>query len=335
MTKGQYSVSDAVLKKPDLLEREETVLRDITKRSGFEAEKRLGDSRYWTRDFAGAVFYLGKYQGKAAVLKIQGTKPPIAEIDQIENFAAQNQSQVIRPPKLYGYLKWDETNKYEALFLEEVEGKPIVSCPTNGEELKEFFELYQEYRQNCLIKPWLPKPELTLPEIIEADFNNWRLIAKKLYPVHPLRKANDAGLIGVVVAKLKNEYQAYEPQFIHGHFSYLDLLKTKSGEVILFSNLFWKYKAPWYDSVFGQHWFRYRLSSIKEIAPKEVEAQRELWLKEIWALAQNEEDKKLINLALLERAAAGLNLDALSVDPKIPITEYLVEATRQEVKRLL
>ena len=138
-----------------------------------------------------------------------------------------------------------------------------------------------------------------------------------------------------MVAKLKNEYQAYEPQFIHGHFSYLDLLKTKSGEVILFSNLFWKYKAPWYDSVFGQHWFRYRLSSIKEIAPKEVEAQRELWLKEIWALAQNEEDKKLINLALLERAAAGLNLDALSVDPKIPITEYLVEATRQEVKRLL
>lgn len=335
MTTNQYSVSDAVLTKPDLLEREKEVLNDIQQRVDFVAETRLGDSRYWTRDYAGAIFYRGKYHGKRAVLKIQGTNPGISEIDQIKGFEAQNQSQIIRPPKLYGYLKWDELKRYEALFLEAVEGEKIVGCPTNRGELREFFELYREYWNNCRNRPWLPKPKLTLSEIIEADFANWRKIANKLYPTHPLRKPEDAALIETAVQKLIREYRDYEPQFIHGHFSCNDLLKTENGEVILFSNLFWKYKAPFYNAVFGQHWFRYRLSSIKEITPEEVEVQRELWLNEIWALAKNEEDKKLINLALLERAAAGLNLDALSVDQKIPITEYLVEATREEVKELL
>ena len=40
-----------------------------------------------------------------------------------------------------------------------------------------------------------------------------------------------------------------------------------------------------------------------------VERQREIWLNNIYSLAN---DKHLLKLALLERAAAGLNLDALS-----------------------
>jgi len=44
---------------------------------------------------------------------------------------------------------------------------------------------------------------------------------------------------------------------------------------------------------------------------------------------------KLLRLALLERATAGLNLDALSIDPKKPITEYLICQTRENLQMLL
>ena len=45
--------------------------------------------------------------------------------------------------------------------------------------------------------------------------------------------------------------------------------------------------------------------------------------------------QKLLNLALLERAAAGLNLDVLSADPEKPITKHLFEATRNQITKLL
>jgi hypothetical protein len=37
----------------------------------------------------------------------------------------------------------------------------------------------------------------------------------------------------------------------------------------------------------------------------------------------------------LERATAGLHLDALSIDPQKPITKYLVQATREQVRKLI
>ena len=41
------------------------------------------------------------------------------------------------------------------------------------------------------------------------------------------------------------------------------------------------------------------------------------------------------NLAFLERAAAGLNLDALSIDLKNKIAKYLVGAARKQVAALV
>jgi hypothetical protein len=102
----------------------------------------------------------------------------------------------------------------------------------------------------------------------------------------------------------------------------------------LLSNLYWSWRPPLYDAVFGYHWYIYSLAQVEGITPEAVEAQRTLWLKHIKALPQAQGDNnKLLRLALLERAAAGLNLDALSVDPQKPITEYLVQATREQVRK--
>lgn len=79
----------------------------------------------------------------------------------------------------------------------------------------------------------------------------------------------------------------------------------------------------------------YGLASIKNINIEFVEQQRKLWLAKINSVAKTEIDKKLLNLALLERSAAGLNLDALSVNPKSPIAEYLVDEARKRLKKLI
>ena len=66
---------------------------------------------------------------------------------------------------------------------------------------------------------------------------------------------------------------------------------------------------------------------------EKIEEQRKLWLDKIFELFGK--DNRLLKLALLERAVAGLNLDALSLDPKVPIAKYLVEKTRSNVVELM
>jgi hypothetical protein len=76
----------------------------------------------------------------------------------------------------------------------------------------------------------------------------------------------------------------------------------------------------------------YDLVNAKDMTPDLVEEQRNLWLNKIYLVAK---DKVLLKYALLERAAAGLNLDALSVDTNKPISKYLVTQTRNIVKELI
>jgi hypothetical protein len=107
----------------------------------------------------------------------------------------------------------------------------------------------------------------------------------------------------------------------------------QNGEVVLFSNLFWKWKYPFYDAVFGYHWFMYELAHVKGIRPAQVEEQREFWLSELFNLPLK--NLKLVKAALLERAVAGLIIDSFLIDPKKPIAEYLTQSTRDQVEKLL
>ena len=77
------------------------------------------------------------------------------------------------------------------------------------------------------------------------------------------------------------------------------------------------------------------MANIDRITPKEIENQRELWLEKIITLAESKNNRNLLNLALLERAAAGLNLDGLSVDFNKPISKYLIEITRKQIRELI
>lgn len=333
--KYQNKISHLFLSGSDLQDREKKVLEDASKKLDFTPEKLIDRSHWWNSRGIGAFRYVGEFKGRKAVLKIQGVKPTTSEIYMIQSFSRVNKSKILRPPLLYAYLPWDNEERYEALVLEFIDGKRIVNSLTNEDELEEFFSLREEYKENCVANPWIDKPEESIPEEIKTNFEKWRQASFKLYPKHPFRKNEDQGLIDKAVSALSKNYKDVEREFQHGHFGASDLLKNKNGEVIILSNLYWSWKPPFYDAVFGYHWFVYGLAKVKSITTQIIEQQRNLWFSKINSLTKTDLDEKLLNLALLERAAAGLNLDVLSVDQKSPVAEYLVEKTRRNLSDLI
>ena len=331
--KKQNEISHIYLQGSNLAQRKREVLKDASEKIGFVPDKIIGESNWWGSKEIGGFFCSGTYKNQKAVLKIQGVKTTVSEIYMIKAFRKANKSKLIRPPYLYASLPWNDEEKYEALVLEPVE-KRVVQTPTNKEELDRFFKAYADYHKNCLGNPWLEKPKDTIPQRISENFKIWRKASFKLYPAHPLRDSADKKLIDKAVEILKKGYENVDFEFQHGHFSESDLYE-KDSQVILLSNLYWAWRPPLYDAVFGIHWFIYHLAEVDNITPEIVEEQRKLWFEKIESLQRVKANQKLYKLSLLERAAAGLNLDALSVDYKKPIAKYLVDKTRESVIHLI
>lgn len=332
--KQQNEISLKFLEGSDLLEREEQVLKDACEKTGFIPTKLVKRISWWTSKEIGAFHYLGNYKGKKAILKIQGIKPTTSEIYMIESFAKINKSKILRPPHLYASLPWDEELRCEALIMEHAGKNFIVNTPTNKNELEKFYELFVDYRKNCLGSPWVDKPEETISEKMKNNFSKWRETTIKLYPNHPLRKKEDIELIDKAVEILINDYEKVEPVFQHPHLGEHDLKKV-GNEIVVLSNLYWGWRAPLYDAIFGFHWFKYHLVDVQNITVGDIQEQVNLWLSKIESLQEVKDNQKLFKLAMLERYTAGLNLDALSIDPKSSVAEYLVDFTREEVKNLI
>ncbi|HUS60001.1 MAG TPA: hypothetical protein VMX76_01305 [Nevskiaceae bacterium] len=323
----------------DMSAKEKEILAEIVSRTGFLPQEVIWRSSYWGTKQIGAVLYRGIHQEQPAVLKIQGVKPAVSEIFMLQQFTAQNRSQIIRSPQLYEAIPWSDKNHYEALILEYARGEKVLQSGRlqTPEKISQFFTYYQEYQENCLPqKPWLSKPrkldwQKRIQELIAAS--------RKAYPNHPFRLVSDEKL-ATEAAKLLNAICQNVPlEFVHSHFSAEDLIyqDKKKKQVILTSNLFWKWRPPFYDAVFGYHWFMYTLGNVEGITPNQVEKQREVWLLALFNLTRVEKsptNTRLLKTALLERAVAGFLLDSFLVDPNQPIARYLTESTRNQAKKL-
>lgn len=273
--KEQNEISYKVLEGSDLAEREQEVLKDAIERTGFVPTKLIGRSAWWGSSEIGAFHYIGEFEGRKAALKVQGVKPSISEIYMIESFAKTNRSTLLRSPYLYSTLPWDDQRRYEALIMEFIEGDTIVHIPMNQAEVDRFYQLYQNYKTNCLQFPWVDKPEETISYKVANNFAKWREASFKIYPNHPLRNKNDKELIDRAVEILTKEYKGVEPGFQHGHLANSDLYQV-GDQVVVLSNLYWSWRPPFYDAIFSYHWFMYHLNNVDGITPKEVEQQRSL-----------------------------------------------------------
>lgn len=316
----------------DLKERIPQIVDEISKRCPFIPDQILSTSSWWNQSTGvGAFHFSGKFEGKPAVLKVQGVKPSTSEVYMINSFAKQNKSKIIRAPYIYTSFPWDDDKKYEAFILEDTGNKLVINVPTTKDEVVKFFSCYDEYRTNCISKPWLEKPNVDISKQTKEKFKEWITTSHKVFPNHPLRQVEDEKLILKASEILAKNKEWLSLEFMHGHFSAMDL-RYLQDEMVILSNLYWSWRTPYYDLVFAYHWFMYDLTQVSYITPKLVEEQRKLWLDEIEKRTDN---KSLLKYTLLERAAAGLNLDSLSMDTKKPIAKYLVGRTREILKDLI
>ena len=332
--KKQNEVYKGVLTGSNLKQRKQEIIKEIEDETGFKLTKHLGESAWWGSSEIGAFHSEGGIDGIKATLKIQGVKPKTSEIDMINGFDKQNKSLIIRPPKLIKTIPWSDERNYEALVMEWIPDKRVINIPTNKKEISLFFELYDEYKSKCVGEPWLDKPEGKIGEIIKNNFANWRKIAYKMYPDHPFRESGDEKLIDKAVEILVHGYQGIEPEFQHGHLSDGDFYHVSGEQIVLLSNLYWSWRQPFYDAIFGQHWFLYHLAD-SELNEKEVLEQMSLWWEKIDDLPKSPEEERLLKLAYLERAAAGLNLDGLSTKTDIELSGKIMEITRKRMADLI
>ncbi|MFZ5437812.1 MAG: hypothetical protein ACOZAK_02065 [Patescibacteria group bacterium] len=328
----QNFVSAFYFNNSNLAERVEKFLELVVKQTDFKIEKLVQQSSWWNSEKIGAILYRGTYQQQPAILKIQGVKPTTSEVVMIEAFNNQNQSKIIRPPHLYFSLPWNQELEFEAFIMEDVSREKIISLPAKTGEIEKFFELFHEYKTNCLKTSWLDKPSVSLAKQTAKNLIHWQKIRSELHPHHPLKKETDQQLLEKGVKVLCDRLAEVDWQFMHGHFSTHDLHRADE-QVILLSNLYWSWRQPFYDAVFGFHWYQYDLAN-SEIDLQTLLTQRKNWKDYILAIIpQNEHDLKLLNLAFLERNLAGLNLDGLL--NKTDKSEALMELTRKEITQVI
>jgi len=335
--KGQQNeITSGALQESDLNQRLEEITKEVAQKTGFIPDHLLRKSGWWDETKIGAFHYSGIFKDQKVVLKVQGFKPETSEVDMISAFEKQNESKKIRPPKIFANLPWREKAGYEAIVMEDVGTNTVISFPTNEDEINKFFWYYLEYRKNCLNEPWLEKPNPNAAQMTASRFEKWKEIRAEKFLDNPFRLKEDDLLIDKAVEVLVKRYKGVDLEFIHGHFSARDLYKVKS-EIVLLSNLYWSWRPPLYNSIFAYHWFMYDLAGVPGITSEKVEEQRKLWLGAINTLpeAKREDGQVLLKIALLERAAAGLNLDALSTDIDSPVAEHLVIRTREITKELI
>jgi hypothetical protein len=333
MSQPQNDMSAKYFEQPDLQNRIEPILKTIEKNTDFKVSKLLQKSAWWTSSSIGAMHYLGKFKGQPAVLKIQGVKPDTSEITNIKAFGAQSQSQLIRPPKIYDSLPWNEKLGFEALIMEKLGKDKLVDLPADENEIKKFFKAFTDYRANCRKQPWLTKPEESLAEAVADNFKKWRKIAQELHPDHPLRQVDDEQLIDQAIEVLVAGYQNVDFEFQHGHFSARDLYVVDK-QYVLVSNLYWGWRAPYYDAVFAQHWYQFDLLETRPTV-EQLNEHRQWWQQATKKAVSpnNNEQQHLLKLAFLERAAAGLNLDGLV--GLTPASQWLINTLRAEIKQLI
>lgn len=117
----QNEVWKGIFSGVDLKEKIPQIVKELSEKTGFIPNKLLNTSSWWNESTGVGAFHLnGKFEGNSAVLKIQGVKPTTSEVFMIESFKNQNESRIVRPPKIYANFPWDDEKGYEAFVLEDV-----------------------------------------------------------------------------------------------------------------------------------------------------------------------------------------------------------------------
>lgn len=302
-------ISEKYFEQEDFSKREKEVLTEVTAKTGFEVEKEIFRGVIYQSDKVGSVIYLGKYKGKPAVLKLQGLRPEIDEIEIIKHFESQNQSRLVRLPKLYDYKLWNAESGYGYLITEYIDASKIFTMPfASLEDMKEFAMFYEEYRTSALTHPWI-KPETTDSLLFTAKrMDNWRKISESKKKL----KLEDYTPYLMRYYPLAIKHLPSIPMvFCHGHLTANDIYKLPGGTFLVLSNLFWSYRPQWYDLSFNI-WACLQNIRNTDYTFEEMTEYIGQWLsvyREIGVVKKDSDFDRKMNILLLERAMGAILVD--------------------------
>jgi len=315
---GSISVTKAFLNSVDISKREKEIISEICLGNKLIPKEITHRSFYWTTDKVGAIIFsaLDKNKNKVAV-KIQGDKPFISEGYILKRFNEENRSKVIRPPKFINYRLWDIKKGYEVIIMEQFEGlKPVGYGRLNSDQsIKKFFDLYYEYKNNCVPKnPWFNKDSNL--SVFTQRYNGWWQVREKepKYARHPLTSLIAYSNAKKVFDKLSAFWNSKSAEFVHGHFSGGEIIKIKGG-FGLTGNLFWGFKPKYYDLVFAYHWHSIMLYSSK-CTVKDYQKEVKVW-KDKMESSIDQKNKDIFYSSWLERTTAAFILDLLIIEKEM------------------
>lgn len=316
------------------------ILQEVSNESGFVSDVLIGESRWWNSSEVGAKHYSGLLKGKPAVLKLQLVKIDSPEVEIIESYHKHNKSLYIRAPHIYYHKPWNEVKNYEAIVMEKIDKVPVVNYPSNLKEIESFHFYFNEYKTNTdMSDPWIEKPaDRDVEEVIINKYAKWKDMRKKVAKNPNVLTEEDEDLIQRAVLKIASVYKnGVALEFVHGHFGPQDLSYTGKDTAVVFSNLYWSWRYPYYDLVFGFHYFKFFLANTSTITPDIYMNNIQSWHDCMLSTAKKlgHFDERLLNTALLERLAAGLNLDYLNVGGEKPLFPKLLDDTRNSITDLL
>ncbi|MCL5099621.1 MAG: hypothetical protein M1158_00665 [Candidatus Marsarchaeota archaeon] len=294
---------------------EKRVLDEVIRKTGFVPEKEIfrGEQIYAKgKPLLGSVHYSGTYEGKPAVLKLQGLKVEVSEALMARNFERQNRSKIIHAPKIYRNEEWSAKRGYGFTISELIEGRPIYGTPFATErQMKEFARFYQEYKTRAITRPWVsadpgrihistPSRSSTALEAVMKSVERWRSNAEERGRL----EFDDYARCLVRFYPLAAEYiPRMKLEFMHGELMAQHVLRMRDGTYRILSNILWRYALEWNDLAKNVWWNLLQIHS-NSCTLKEVTAYVEKWLKVYRTIPVVKRDKNFgrkIDFLMLER----------------------------------
>lgn len=313
-------ITEKYFSQEDFSQRADDILPQVTKETGFIIQQELFRGTIYDEKKVGSMVYAGKWQGKQAVLKLQGLKPDIDEFEMITNFMEQNKSMRIRVPKTYIFQRWEKTLAYGFSISEYVGDKKIYTRPfATKKDMDRFADFFQEYRKKAISQPWFESDVPDSLTLTKKRVEHWKNISEDK---KRLDKDEYVPYYNKYISIINEQLPSVPLIFCHGHMTPQDVLIAPDGYYVLLSNLFWSYRPQWYELAFNV-WSC--LVNIRDTLYTFNQAKEYIneWLKSYRAIPAVQEDndfERKINVAFLERMIGAILVDigARSIfdDPK-------------------
>ncbi len=206
---------------------------------------------YDPRKIGSRIVRVADAAGKTAVLKLQLRPLRFDEGFIIRQVAPQIRTPRVRLPRILRDEPWSEARGYGFLLFEDLTALPDLwhARRPDGADLARHRDFLAAFARGALpIAAWFPPPSDGAREQALAAFAHFRAIADAS-PHRRLSAGETSRLRDAWIARLPPN--AAPPHFTHGHLSGLDVkVDAASDAYVLFANLTWSYRPPFYEVVF-------------------------------------------------------------------------------------